>query len=109
MAQGEFFKDYANACLKTGRCKEITFWGLDDNHTWYDGLFTETKPNLPLLIDEEGYMKPAWLGVRDAFESSYEDRERSSAWRCNSIFSLLSALSFICSLYGMSPLLSRNI
>ena len=55
MAQGEFFKDYANACFETGRCKGITFWGLDDNHTWYDGLFTKTKPNLPLLIDEEGY------------------------------------------------------
>lgn len=31
--QGNFFKDYVNACLETGRCKGITFWGIDDNHT----------------------------------------------------------------------------
>ena len=74
-AQADFFQEYAKACLGTGRCKGITFWGLGDDNTWYDGLFVETKPNLPLLIDEEGYVKPAWLGVRNAFESSAKEQE----------------------------------
>jgi len=65
-AQGRFFKEYVNACLDSGRCRGVTFWGIDDANTWYDGLFLDTAPNLPLLIDEEGYFKPAWMSVRGA-------------------------------------------
>lgn len=73
VAQGEFFEKYALACLNTRRCSGITFWGLDDSTTWYDFVNPRTKPNLPLLIDEEGYEKPAWLGVRDALLESSAD------------------------------------
>ena len=86
-AQGDFFREYTNACLHTGRCKGVTYWGLNDNFTWYDGLFTDTKPNLPLLTDEEGYIKPAWLGVRNAFETFATEKgdaqngDTSEAWQ----------------------------
>mmetsp|Transcript_15964 Transcript_15964/g.34701 ORF Transcript_15964/g.34701 Transcript_15964/m.34701 type:complete len:357 (+) Transcript_15964:1046-2116(+) len=70
VAQGEYLRKYSEACIHTGRCVGVTFWGLSDRITWLDWIFPQTKPNLPLLLDEEGYEKPAWLGVRTALEES---------------------------------------
>lgn len=77
-AQGEYLKRYAEACIHTGRCKGIPFWGLSDRTTWLDWIFPLTKPNLPLLIDEEGYEKPAWLSVRTALEESVASTSSNS-------------------------------
>ena len=69
-AQADYTASYLKACLDCGRCEGFTFWGLSDAFSWLDWLvFPNQAPNLPLLIDEEGYRKPVWLSVRKTLES----------------------------------------
>ena len=68
-AQADYAAEYLRACLDSGRCKGFTTWGLSDNYTWLDEILSPSAPNRPLLIDEEGYPKPAWLSVRNELES----------------------------------------
>ena len=67
-AQGEFYRRWCEAALAVPACRGITIWGLDDSATWYDVLppRMSTKPNAPLLFDEDRQRKPAYYGVLDA-------------------------------------------
>ena len=67
-AQGEFYRRWCEAALAVPACRGITIWGMDDSATWYDVLppRMSTKPNAPLLFDEDRQRKPAYYGVLDA-------------------------------------------
>jgi len=43
----------------------VTFWGIDDAHTWLNG-WPYPRYNHPLLFDREGKPKPAFYSVIDA-------------------------------------------
>ena len=50
-------------CLDQPACGSITFWGLDDGHTWLDDYIGPgTKP---LLFDADLQPKPMFAAVRD--------------------------------------------
>ena len=51
-------------CLDVPACRSLTVWGVDDGHTWIDGLFGPGYD--PLLFDAAGRPKPAWGGVVEA-------------------------------------------
>jgi endo-1,4-beta-xylanase len=40
----------------------VSFWGIDDAHTWLNG-WPFTRYNHPLLFDREGNPKPAFEAV----------------------------------------------
>ena len=54
-------------CLRVPACEEITVWGIDDGHTWLDGLVG--PGSRPLLLDDGYREKPAYAGVREALAS----------------------------------------
>jgi endo-1,4-beta-xylanase len=62
--QGATFHDIAAACLRVPACEEITVWGIDDGHTWLDGLIG--AGSRPLLLDDGYREKPAYAGLREA-------------------------------------------
>lgn len=41
----------------------VTFWGVDDGHSWLDGFPVPGRTNHPLLFDREGRPKPAFTAV----------------------------------------------
>jgi len=71
-AQGEFYRRWCEAALSVPACRGITVWGLDDSATWYDVLppRMSTKPNAPLLFDEDRQRKPAYYGVLEALTAA---------------------------------------
>lgn len=44
----------------------VTFWGLDDEHTWLTGFKKETS--YPLLYDKDGNAKPSYFAIIEAAE-----------------------------------------
>ena len=69
-AQADYAAGFLRACLDSGRCEGFTTWGISDAATWLDTeLFLNGAPNLPLLIDQEGYRKPVWLSIRRELEA----------------------------------------
>jgi len=69
-AQADYAAGYLRACLDSGRCEGFTTWGISDAVTWLDSeLLKNGAPNLPLLIDQEGYRKPVWLSIRRELEA----------------------------------------
>jgi endo-1,4-beta-xylanase len=44
----------------------VTFWGLDDGHTWLNGFPIRGRTNYPLLIDRDLKPKPAFFAVLKA-------------------------------------------
>ena len=69
-AQADYTARYLKACLDSGRCEGFTAWGITDADTWLDRhIFASQAPNLPLLIDQDGFPKPAWLSVRRELEA----------------------------------------
>lgn len=67
-AQSDFYREYIGACLESGACKGITFWGMYDRDNWMDQLppLIPFRPNNPLLFDEDMFWKPAYDGVLEA-------------------------------------------
>jgi endo-1,4-beta-xylanase len=43
--------------------ERVTFWGLDDGHTWLNGFPVRGRTNHPLLIDRDLKPKPAFFAV----------------------------------------------
>ena len=46
----------------------VTFWGLDDEHTWLTGFKKETS--YPLLYDKDGNAKPSYFAIIEAAEAA---------------------------------------
>ena len=97
-AQADYLAEYARACLDTGSCKGITFWGVDDSLTWLDWAFPSNKPNLPLLIDENGKHKPAWLSIRRELESHASSSAAAGAPESTRCSPLVAAATILISL-----------
>ena len=51
------------ACLAGPRCREVTFWGFTDRHTWIDDFLGPGHD--PLLFDRDYQPKPAYSAVRE--------------------------------------------
>jgi len=66
-AQSDYMQAYVKACLDTNHCKGIQFYGMDDQLNPFDVVNELDELSLSGLIDTEGYKKPAWSSVREAF------------------------------------------
>ncbi len=67
-AQEDFFRTFTETCLECPACKGITLWGISDNNTWLDNTppLMSSRPNRPLLHDEEIRPKSSYWGVLQA-------------------------------------------
>ena len=59
--QAAIYAQIVGECLAAG-CREITMWGVDDAHTWFDGFLKRTDTR-PLLFDARLQPKPAYQAV----------------------------------------------
>ena len=46
----------------------VTFWGVDDNHTWLNDWPIKGRTNYPLLFDRDGNPKPVVNDIIKLFE-----------------------------------------
>ena len=65
--QARIYGELVDAALSVEACREITFWGVSDAHSWVDEHFGPDRA--PLLFDREGQPKPAYEAVAAAFAS----------------------------------------
>jgi endo-1,4-beta-xylanase len=69
--QGRLTHDIVAACLAVPACSGITFWGLDDRHSWLNipqyAAMRGQGPHLPLPFDGEYRPKPMYARALDAF------------------------------------------
>lgn len=65
--QAERYRRVVETCLAVLACDTVNIWGVDDGHTWLDGILGPGTD--PLLYDDAYAPKPAYFAVRDAFES----------------------------------------
>ena len=63
--QGRIYGELVDAALSVDACREVTFWGVSDAHSWVDEHFGPDRA--PLLFDREGNPKPAYDAVAAAF------------------------------------------
>lgn len=77
-AQSDYMQAYVKACLDTNHCKGIQFYGMDDQLNPFDVVNELDELSLSGIIDTEGYKKPAWFSVREAFVD-YENTMTLSA------------------------------
>lgn len=63
--QAQLYGELVDAALSVDACREITFWGVSDAHSWVDEHFGPDRA--PLLFDREGNPKPAYDAVAAAF------------------------------------------
>jgi endo-1,4-beta-xylanase len=61
--QAERYRRVVDTCLAVRSCDTINIWGVDDGHTWLDGLLGPGTD--PLLFDADFQPKPAYFAVRD--------------------------------------------
>lgn len=59
--QARIYGELVDAALSVEACREVTFWGVSDAHTWVDEHFGEDRA--PLLFDRAGETKPAYHAV----------------------------------------------
>ena len=62
--QRERYRHAVATCRAVPACRSITVWGVDDGHSWIDGLLGPGQS--PLLFDATGNPKPAYAGVLEA-------------------------------------------
>lgn len=65
--QAERYRRVVETCLAVRACDTINVWGVDDGHTWLDGLLGPGTD--PLLLDRSFEPKPAYDAVRDALRA----------------------------------------
>jgi endo-1,4-beta-xylanase len=62
-AQAETYSHVLGACLSVENCRAFATWGLTDRYSWIPS-WTGT-PDAPLLFDESGSPKPAFIAVQE--------------------------------------------
>ena len=69
-AQGQFYQEFAAACLANPACTGVTVWGVSDKIDWYDniGVFKLHQPNESTPFDTEMKAKPAYYGLLNALK-----------------------------------------
>lgn len=70
-AQGKYFGEVLEACLRVDNFTGITCWGVSDKNTWYNSLppYQWMKPNDPLLFDVNLNKKPAYYHIYDVLKN----------------------------------------
>lgn len=59
IAQGQYYRDIVDACLKVSACTGVTLWGYNDEDVWHkDMAWLFPEPNEPYLFDEQNRAKP---------------------------------------------------
>jgi endo-1,4-beta-xylanase len=58
LQQAKRYMEIFNVASEYPAVKNITFWGVADNHTWLDGFPVKERKNWPLLFDEQHSEKP---------------------------------------------------
>ncbi len=61
--QARVLYELTRLCVNEPACRELTFWGLSDRHTWVDAARGD---DAPLLFDDSLAPKPAYHSVRAA-------------------------------------------
>jgi endo-1,4-beta-xylanase len=68
--QAAIYRNVLDAALKSGVCKDITFWGFGDKYSWLEQPeFNGSLKAQPTLFDDNLNPKPAYFAVRDALSS----------------------------------------
>ena len=62
--QAERYRRAVATCLGWTTCDVINVWGVDDGHTWLDGVLGPGTD--PLLYDRDRQPKPAYFAFREA-------------------------------------------
>ena len=57
-----------------GHISRVTFWGVDDGHTWLNHFPIRGRTNHPLLIDRNRHPKPAFFAVLKAGQETSPSR-----------------------------------
>ncbi len=60
-AQAVQYQTVMTACLSVAACREVTFWGFTDKHSWLNSFLGPASN--PLLFDEDYLPKPAYAAV----------------------------------------------
>jgi len=71
MAQAEIYRQIFSTCLQSPNCQALITWGLTDRQSWIPGW--TGQPDAPLLFDEAGRPKPAYLALLETLQSLYKD------------------------------------
>lgn len=62
-AQARLLHGWTAACVAEPACRELSFWGLSDRHTWVDGTLGDDQP---LLFNDDLQPKLGYYAVRAA-------------------------------------------
>jgi endo-1,4-beta-xylanase len=70
--QRAIYHDTIAACAAMPGFAGVTFWGVSDQHSWFNRRDEEEPPapERPLLLDRDYAPKPAYFGVRAALAAS---------------------------------------
>lgn len=66
-SQGIFYGEVIKACMEIENFRGVTFWGVNDERTWYDSVppYKWQKPSDPLLFDSNWNRKPSYYHIYD--------------------------------------------
>ena len=68
--QAQIYENVVRACVRSGVCEIINFWGQTDTDSWY--MFALNEPNSKAcLFDENGIPKLAYYGVLRGLTEGY--------------------------------------
>lgn len=62
--QAQRYRNAVETCLGWDSCDVVNVWGVDDGHTWLDGILGPGTD--PLLYDRDLRPKPAYFAFREA-------------------------------------------
>ncbi len=91
--QARALYELTRLCVNEPACRELTFWGLSDRHTWVDGARGD---DAPLLFDDSLAPKPVYYSVRAALlghpdptcgwelAGSFDAPQGAEVWRASS-------------------------
>jgi endo-1,4-beta-xylanase len=71
--QAQLYADMVSACIESGVCTSITFWGVSDSTSWlscneWDWCLNYPQSE-PLLFDRDFLPKPAYFSILDVLDS----------------------------------------
>ena len=77
--QRAIYHDAIAACAAMPGFAGVTFWGVSDQHSWFNRRDEEEQPvpEQPLLFDRDSAPKPAYFGVREALAAAQKATARS--------------------------------
>lgn len=64
--QATIYAQIADACIESGVCKSLTFWGIGDKYSWLETYLDEPDADAT-LYDDNLVPKPAYYAVQNSF------------------------------------------